>query len=324
MHRIISIGLCLILSLIVVVPAFAQGGENAAWQAIEDERDARRRAERLVSFINAYERSSRRPEADIMLVNYWISNKDNARIMQHAEAFRQNLPSADNASKAFVYTQAMVAAATLNNVAKTVEFSGYALQAEPENLTVLGFLARLNLPNPAEALKHAQKALTLPRPATMGEAQYNSLQASLNGVVGNALFLEQKFKEADEKLSIALKANPKDHVNQFRLGFSNISLAGDAAKAASAANDDLIKAMTATPVQTEAVDAAKAKVEAESQNALKHRDMAIEALAKAVAIGGQFGSQAKQLLDSLYQSKNKSLDGLDAFLGQKKAELGLP
>jgi hypothetical protein len=321
--RVGRIGLSLILGLVCSIPAIAQGGENNAWQSIQDERDARRRAEQLESFIRNYASSAHRPEADFMLVDYYAQNKDNAKIMQHADSFRLNLPSADNTAKARIYTQAMVAAATLTNVSKTVEFGNYALQADPNNLTVLVFLAGNGLPDPNKALEHAQKAISLPRPATMNEQQFATMQGRMHGTVANSFFAQQKFREATEHYSIALKAVPKDHAGQYRYGFASVTLAGASAAAAQQANEDLIKAMAATPSNPEAVAAAKEKMETASKEALAHRDVALEAIGKAVALGGQFAPQAKQLLDSLYKSKTGSLDGEDQFIAQKKAELGL-
>jgi tetratricopeptide (TPR) repeat protein len=323
LNRLTGIGLSLILGLVFVAPAFAQGGENNDWLKIQDERDARRRAELIDSFIKTYQNSAHRPDVDFMLVDYYLANKDNAKIMQHAESFRLNLPSADNPAKTRIYTQAMVAAATLNNIQKTVEYAGYALQADPNNLTVLVFLAGNNLPDPAKALEHASKAVSLPRPATMTEAQFTSMQGRLHGVLANSLFGQQKFAEANEHYALALKVNPKDHASQFRFAYGSINLAGAAANAAQIANNDLIKAMAATPADPAKVEEAKAKVEAVSKQALTHRDEAVDAMAKAVAIGGQYAAQAKQLLDSLYKNKTGSLDGEDQFIAQKKTELGL-
>ena len=53
-------------------------------------------------------------------------------------------------------------------------------------------------------------------------------------------------------------------------------------------------------------------------------DTAIESLAKAIAISGTaIPAVARQELETLYKNKNKSLDDLDQFIGQKKTELGL-
>lgn len=319
----LQIGLSLILGLAFVAPAFAQCNENSDWQAIEDQKDKRQQAELLERFVDRCSRSGRRPDADFMLLDFYLQNRDNAKIIAHAEKYRQAPPTADTAAKAKIFTQAMVAAATLQDVKRTVEYSGYALQAEPNNLVVLGFLAGNNLPDPAKALEYATLAVTVPRPATMREEQYATLQARMHNTVANGLFGQSKFAEANEHFAISLKANPKDHVTQFRYGYSLFRLAADSAAAAQTANDELIAIMVATPVNTAAKDAAQAKVDAASKQALANMSEAVEALGKAVAIGGQYASQAKPLLDTLYKSKTGSLDGEDQFIAQKKTELGI-
>jgi len=323
MKRRIQIGLALLLLTAMAIPVFAQGGENNAWLAIQDERDARRRAELLESFIRTYQSSSHRPDVDFMLVDYYVQNRDNAKIMQHAESFRLTLPSADNAAKARVYTQAMVAAATLNNIDKTKEYGKYALDADPSNLTVLVFMGGNGLPDPKTAFGYVEKALTLPKPLTMQQAQYDSMMARMHGLAGSQLFAEQKYQEATPHFLEALKANPKDHAIQFQYGFASVNMAGMSAQSAQAANEELIKVMSATPSNPDEVAAARSKVDNLSKQALEYRDTALEAFAKAVAIGGQFSAQAKQLLDNVYQNKNGSLEGEDQLIAAKKTELGI-
>jgi hypothetical protein len=323
MKRTLLIVCCLSFVLTAALPAFSQGGENNAWLAIQDQRDARRRAELIESFIKNYANSSHRPDVDKMLVEFYVQDKSHAKVMQHADSFRLTLPSADNASKAAIFTQAMVAAASLNNIEKTKEYGGYALTAEPNNLTVMGFLAGNNLPDPAKALEYAQKVVATPKPASMAEANYQVIVSRMHGVVGNSFFGQNKFKEANEHFLLALQTNSRDHAMHYRVGFASMNLMGQAAQDAQTANDDLIKAMTATPTNAEAVANFRAKVDSESKAALAYRDAAMDSFARALAIGGQFAPQAKQLLDSLYSNKNKSLDGEEAFIAAKKAELGI-
>lgn len=322
MNRMTKSALCLFVCLTFAMPVFAQGGENAAWQAIEDQRDLRRKAELLEKFIKDYAQSGRRPDADFQLIDFYSQNKDYQKILQSASDYQQRPPSADPAAKVRIFTQAMVAAASLPNIPKTSEFGGYALQADPNNLTVLAFLAGNNLPDPKKALEYAQKALTLPRPPTMKEEQYASMTGRLHAMVALPLLADQKYKEGKEHLQIALKANPKDHASHYRLAAADVTLMGAAVKAAQDSNDLLIKAMSATPTNQAEVDAAKAKVDAASKEALELRDEAIDSLAKALAIGGPFTSLAKPLFEGLYQNKNKSLEGQEQFIAQKKAELG--
>jgi tetratricopeptide (TPR) repeat protein len=330
MKKLARIGFCLALCLVMTVPAFAQGGENAAWQAIEDQRDLRRQAELLESFVKSYANSAHRPEADFKLVQYYVSNNDHAKIMNHAEGFRTNLPSADASAKTKMFQEAMFAAYQLKNIPKVVEFAGYSLQADPNNLTVLTLLARANLPDPAKAVEHANKALLIPRPATMTPDAYEKNQGYMHAIVAFPLFQQQKFAEAQEHLSIALKTNPKDQAAQFQYGFISVNLAGVSAKDAQEANNNLVRAMTATPTVPADVDAAKAKVEAASKQALVHRDNAIDALAKAVALGSLptgsnpgMTAEAKRYLDAMFTNKNGSLTGEDQLIADKKKELGL-
>jgi len=339
MKQVVRIGLCLALGLVVSIPTFAQqSGENGAWQAIEDQRDAHRKAELIETFIKNYPSSPHRPDVDYILVNFYLENKDNQKLMQHADSFRLTLPTADNASKTRIYSQAMVASATIGNVPKLVEYAGYALQADPNNLTVLALLAGSNLPDPVKALEHAQKALTVPRPATMTQEQYDRTIARMHGVVALPLFSQQKFAEAQEHLAIYLKATPKDADRQYQYGFASINLAQKSAQDAQEANLAMLKA--ANEKNQAAQDAAKTKMEAASQAALKHRDDAIDAFARVVALAPAtpaatpaaapgaptpptVATQAKALLESLYKSKEGKLDGVDQLVADKKKELGL-
>lgn len=323
MNRLSKIATSLVLALIFALPAFPQGGENNAWQAIEDQRDLRRKADLLVDFIKNYSNSGRRPEADFILLDFYAQNKDHQKILQMAEEYRQRPVAAGPEAKGRYFLSAMVAAASLQDVKRTVEYADLALEAEPNNFTVLSFLAAQNLPNPAKAMEYAQKAVTLPKPATMLDTAYTASMGRMHAKLAEPLMAEGKLTAAREHLEAALKANPKDQATQFRLGFTNVNLMGNAAKAAQDANDAYYKAMSATPANTQAADQAKAVMETMSKTALELRDVAMESLGRAVAIGGPFTAQAKQLFDSLYQNKNKSLEGADGFVAQKKAELGL-
>jgi tetratricopeptide (TPR) repeat protein len=322
MKRSVCIALLFMLSL-AVVPAWSQGGENQAWQAIEDERDARRKAELLQSFIGRFRDSPHRPDADKMLVNYWNENKDYQKIMNHADTnFRLEQASADAASKSLIFTQAMMAAVSLkSNNEKVAEFARYALDADPNNLTVLILMAGSNLPTPEKAKEYAQRAVTVPRPATMPEDQWLRLEFQRHSILGNYYFAENKFKEANGEFALALKVRPKDHPTQFRAGYASLNLATQSAQAARTVNDDLIKA-TADKAPTSALAELSVKQSAHEKEALAYRDEALDAMAKAVALGGQFAEPAKKLFDSLYMSKNKSLDGQDQYLAQVKAALG--
>jgi tetratricopeptide (TPR) repeat protein len=338
MKRITPVSLCLLLGLALVVPAFSQGGENAAWQAIEDEKNTRRQAELVETFIRNYSSSPHRPDADKMLVNFWVANKDNAKIVNHADTFKQSLPSADNASKSIIYTQAMVAAATLNNVKKTTEFGELALAADPKNFMVLAFLSSSNLFDRKTSVDFARRAAELPRPPTMADAQYQSLMTRVKNIVasGNAapaaagpsalvssaqaLMNQKKYSEAVEIYGQALQQSPKDASLHYQVALAHYYVMAEAAQTVQAANDEQIKAMNAN-AQAD-VEKAAAKKEQFTKLTLEKRDAAIDSLAKALAIAGT-NADAKKMFDALYQNKKGSLEGQDQLIAEKKKELGL-
>src|SRR5262249_42619046 len=145
--------------------------------------------------------------------------------------------------------------------------------------------------------------------------------ARLHNMVSLPLFAQKKFADARDHLEWVLKADPKNQEAQYRHGFASVNLMGEAVKAAQDANTAMMRAAAA---QNQAeTDAAKAKQESAQKQALELRDAALDSLAKAVAIGGPYTEQAKPLFDSLYQNKNKSMDGADQLIAQKKSELGL-
>jgi tetratricopeptide (TPR) repeat protein len=340
MKRITPISLCLLLGLALVIPAFGQGGENAAWQAIDDEKNTRRQADLLVDFISRYSSSPHRPDADKMLVNFWVSNKDNAKIVNHADTFKQSLPSADNQSKSIIYTQAMVAAATLNNVKKTTEFGDLALAADSKNFMVLAFLASSGVVDQKTAIDYARRASELPQPRTMAPQQYQSLMTRVKNLVASAnapaagagpsplaksaqdLMVQKKYPEALEIYAKVVEQNPKDALIHYQVALAHYYIMADAAQNVQQANDEQIKAMIATPTVQADIDKAAAKKEQFTKLTLEKRDAAIDALAKTLAIIAT-NADAKRLFDALYQSKKGSLEGQDLLIAEKKKELGL-
>lgn len=323
MKRLVPLSLSIVFCLVFAVDAFSQcNNENSLWQAIEDQKDARRRAEQIDSFIRSCSSSPHRPDADKMLVSYWLTNNDHKKIMDHADNFQQSLPSADAASKATIYTQAMASAYTLSNFPKTNEFGGLVLRFDPNNFFVLQFMASTGLLDAAKTLEYAEKAVQLPKPATMQEAQYQTAMGRMEGILGLNAYTQKKWKDAAAHFEKALKLNPKNHDNQFRLGMATMQLMPEAVQGAQTANEELIRAMTKEPKVQADIDKATAKVDEFSKSALALRDSAMDSFARAYAIGGNSAAQAKQLLDTLYNNKNKNLEGIDAFIAAKKTELG--
>jgi len=322
LKSIATAAVCLLFSLTCIETSWAQSAESGAWQALKEEKDALRQAKMLDSFITNYPDSSDRPEADRMLAEDYTQTKDNTKLLQHAENFRRTQPNADKASRSLIYSRAMLAAAGMGNNEKFKEYGLAAIEAEPDNLTVLVLLAGTSpLFTPEETLEFARRALNIPRPADMAEGQYRSLEARMHGVLGNELLTGKKYGEAAEHFEQGLMANPKDHTVQYRYGLANVHLAGMAQEAA-AANAEELKIVQKAGKATESLQPVTGKSTA-MEASMKYRDIALDAMAKSVAIGGQFMIEAQQVLDKLYTLKTGSLDGELEFIARKKADLGL-
>jgi Tfp pilus assembly protein PilF len=313
--------LFLTLSLAIALPALPQGNESKDWSSLQDQKDQKKKAEALEAFIKKYPTSSRRPGADADLVEIWAKSSDNTKILSFAEEYKKAPPSPDAAAKSKIYTQAMVAAISTNKADKAAEYGEAAIEADPNHFQALYVMARTGLPNPEKALEYAQKALALPKPQNIAQETYNKQMATLHGAVAIPLFNQKKFADARDHLEAVLKADPKNQEAQYRHGFASVNLMGEAVKAAQDANTAALKAAAS---QNEAEKAAAlAKQESAQKQALELRDAALDSLARAVAIGGTYTEQAKPLFDSLYNNKNKSMDGADKLIKEKKDELGL-
>jgi hypothetical protein len=328
--RLLSLGLAAVLSLAIALPAFAQGNENRDYQAIQDERDQRKQREMLEKFINNYPNSAHRPDYDLQLMALYYGNKDWQLMIRHADNFALTQGTADPEKKSSLFTLAMEASRQLKNDSKFNEFSEKALAANPNNLSVLLTLSRGLAENPPaekeakaaamdKALGYAEKAKNVPKSAKITDAEWTSTQARVQGIIGMIYFNLEKWPEAGTAFAEYLKVNPTDGLHQYRYGIcvyrqlqqtlANLQQLNSDAKLAQAAgdNDRLSAYIDRLNLRTK---------EFETQ-----RDLTIDAMAKAHAIGGPFADSAKEILKPLFNQKTGSLEGIDPFIASKKAEL---
>lgn len=303
------------------LPALPQGNEAKDWQSAQDQKDQKKKAEAMEAFIKKYPTSTRRPAADAELVDLWLKNNDTGKIVPFAEEYKKAPPSPDAAAKTKIYSQAALVAYSGGNIEKAADFGEAAIEADPNHFQTLSFMAQAQLRTPEKAFDYAQRALALKKPENIAPDAYNKTVAKLHGLVALPMFAQRKYADAREHLEFMLKDNPKNQEAQFRHGFASVNLMGEAVKTAQDANTAMLKAAAASNKADQ--DAAMAKQESAQKQALELRDAALDSLAKAVAIGGPYTEQAKPLFDSLYQNKNKSMEGADKLIADKKAELGL-
>jgi hypothetical protein len=318
--------------LAVAGSAFAQSGENKDWQAIQDERDARKLKSLIEDFVSAnkYPNSVHRPELDIKLMGLYSDNKDLAQMIKHADYFALTQGSADAQSRTKFYTLAMEAARQLGNLNKMNEFADRALTADPNNISVLMTMARTLSENPPpdpaarntamdKAMGYAQRAQKATKPEKTADAEWQGAQSRLHGILGLIYFSKSQWPDASTEFSEYLKKYPTDGQGQYRYGVTVFNQLQITLATLQEVQTQAIKARDAG--DAEKVDAYVVRLTALTKDFETQRDLIIDALAKALAIGGPYATQAHQIIDPLYKQKHNSLDGLDPYIQQKKTEM---
>jgi len=334
MRRVVAVGLHALFVFVLMTPAFGQGGENNAYQAIQDEMTFQRKLQLIKDFIRNYSNSQYRPDLDIQLMRMYTQNKDWGEMLLHADSFRLTQPSADARSRVSIYTLAMVAAGELKNFEKVQEFGDRVLEADPNDLNALNMLTSLitdRLPQDAaardaalnKALGYVKRAAAAPKPANIPDADWTRAQAGVKSKLGFIHLNKGEFAEAGKAYEEAVKGNPIDGLSQYRLGLAYLYQLPQVLQALQAAVKNLQEAHAAKADEKK-LEELIAKQQELEKDVVQKRDLAIDALARAVAILGPAGAEARKQLEPLYANKNnKSLDGLDQFISSKKAELGL-
>jgi tetratricopeptide (TPR) repeat protein len=337
MKRIAHLGFPLLMILAVALPTLAQTPDTDAYRTLYNEKDPAKQAELCEKFLAetgaAFKDSMYREGTYLTMFRNYIVLKNWAKALDAAEKIDQLVPTVKPANKINTYTQAMAVGQQTNNIPKITQFGEKILAMDPNNLNALITLAPIlvaQLPEDAaakdaalnKAMDYSKKALALPKPANVQDAQWQQVQAQLHSTVAFVYLNKLQYAEATGEYEQALKSDPKDGIDQWRLGLGYQGLArsvqpqlveaynkeneAKAAKAEQSVQDDLV-----------------AKREALLKDFNEKRDKAIDALARAVALGGQVAPLALPTLQALYKNKKESLDGLDDLIAEKKNELGV-
>jgi len=328
LKRLVSLGLAAALSLAIALPAFAQGNENKDYLSIQDERDQRKGRDMRVKFIKDFPNSAHRPDMDLELMALYYSSKDWQLMIQHADNFGLTQPTADPEKKSNLYTLAMEASRQANNLNKYNEFADKALTANPNNISVLMTLARALAENPPadataraaameKALGYAEKAKAAPKSAKISDAEWLSTQAKVQGIFGVIYNNQEKWPEASNAFAEFLKVIPNDGQNQYRYGFCVYRQLQNTLSILQQLNSDAQLAQKAERDLTPYIE----RLNVRTKEFEVQRDLTIDAMAKAIALGGPHAEAARVILTPLYNQKNGSLDGIDPYIAAKKAEL---
>jgi tetratricopeptide (TPR) repeat protein len=325
-------GLILLLLGMLAVPAYAQDitdpKEYDAYKAIFDEKDQAKKGELAEKFLADFPKTTARIQAYTFALLGYAQGGVWAKALDIAEKQPTLAPAADDKLKLMVIQVGLGAAQQLKNVAKTQEYAEKSLTANPNDLNALLALSGIlssSLPT-AEAPRQAQitraleitnRALKQPMPQGVQPADWNPVQVQLNRTVCQLHLNQKKYEETITACQQALKLNSKDAGSYYLTGLALKYQVPPLQDSYRSAIDEYNANRTGDPAL---VAELKAKSDAMLAAAEAKLDEAIGAFAKAVAIGGI--NEARTELENLYKGKNNgSIDGLDALIAQKKAEL---
>jgi len=264
--------------------------------------------------------------------NSYATSGNVAKTIETADKLGTIVPNADAKLKTAVYGGAMAVAYQANNTAKTIEYGEKLLAIDPTNLNALMVLPPallVSLPAAGgardaaltKAQDYSKKLLAATKPAGVGDPEWQSVQAQAHASIGQVLLTKNQYPEAAAEFVQTLKLNPKDEGTHYQLGVVYSNQATAAQKLALDAYTAENAAKTAKADQLQ-IDELAARRDALQTDFRTKRDMAIDEFAKAVALAGPNAAPARTQLERLYKSKNnESLEGLDAFIAQKKTEL---
>jgi hypothetical protein len=151
----------------------------------------------------------------------------------------------------------------------------------------------------------------------MSDADWKATQGRLHGLLGQIYFSQGKMPDAGNEFLEFLKTSPSDGLGQYRYGMATYTQLQQTLANLQALNTEA----QAAKARGEDVSAYADRLTEKNNLFLTQRDVTIDAMAKAYAIGGPFAADARKIIEPLFKQKNGSLDGLDPFITSKRAEL---
>jgi tetratricopeptide (TPR) repeat protein len=338
MKRTACLGLLLLLIGASAIPSFAQASTpDGLYTIFFNEMDPAKKVALGEQFINnadpAFKSSQYLPYIFQTVFNSYVGGNNLPKAMETADKLGTLVPNANNNLKGFVFGSTMALAYQANNAAKTVEYGDKLLAIDPTNINALMFIPTAligNLPQAAPAkeaaLSKAQdystKLLAQPKPMGVGDPDWNSIRAQAHFNVGFAQLSKNQLQEAITSFEESIKLNKKDDQAHYQLGIAYSNQLPDLQKQVLAAyeKENAAKSARADSIQIDELAATRQALEEDYR---AKRDLAIDSFARAVAIAGPVKDPARQQLDRLWKAKHdNSMDGLEAFIAAKKAELG--
>jgi tetratricopeptide (TPR) repeat protein len=319
MRRIGHIGLALALCLALALPLMSQAPPQPAAKN-RTEYDA------YIAFYN-----DQNPQTKITAGEKFLSD--------HAGSDFTN-------AVAFALGNALQAAQQSNNFDKIMEYGDKTLANNPNDLNaqmVLSALIPERLPPDGPAKTQAiNKAMDLAnkahdqvealfkgaKPADVDQATWDAQRTQFTALVHATLglihYTKGEYNESIAMYETVVPLTPKDQRAWLLIGIGYGVQTTEAQKLVAEAYEKENAAIAARADQIQ-IDDLKAQREALKADFDGKLAKTVDALAKAVAVPDMgFTQPAREQLQKYYRVQNAdSLDGMDAFIAQKKAELGV-
>src|SRR5215468_12527702 len=279
----------------------AQGEvQNSAYRTFYAEQNAQKKAELGEKFLTDFKESTYRAPILKTIMTIYVQGQNWPKVLEHAEKLPTELPDADNATKALVYTYGMAAAQATNNAPKTVDYGDKVLAVDPNNLQAQVFVATTipqGMPQDkaandraldlsTKALAGVQQYFGQPKPAEMTEAQWKQARVEyedqLHSARGLIYFNRADYGKSAEEYLEVIKNTPKDGVAHFYLGYTYRNETADLSKELVEAIKAFDAARLAKKPQPE-IDELAARRQGLQDEFTKKRDSSIDALATSVA-----------------------------------------
>ena len=310
--------------------------EYNAYNALYMEKNPQKKAELGEKFLTDFKETDFVSNTYTMIIGAYTGAQNWQKVIDAAER-AVTFPGADNRLKAFAYANAMVASQNLNQIDKVIAYGDKVLAIDPNDLNTMITMSAIipaKLPGDEAGKKAAldkaeglaKKALTgvdplLAQAPAAQKPQIVQIQSQLHGTLGLIAYDRMDYPKSIEEYDQAVKTNAKDDVAHFYMGADYQALSAQASRVyqeAVKAENEAKQAKQDQPT----IDELAAKRQGLENDVREKRDKSIDEYATAAAIGGVVAQDAKNALTKLWQAKNDNLDGMDAFIAQKKQQIG--
>jgi hypothetical protein len=251
-----------------------------------------------------------------------------AKVMESYDKMGTLAPKLADAEKARFLQVALLAATNGKNNPKAIAYAEEMLKGNPNDLNALVTLSGLlsgSLPaqDPqkgaqiAKTLEITNRAIAQPKPQGLADSQWNPIQQQLRETSCLMLLNQNKYPESIAECQAALKVNSKDAYAWYLIGMSH---KGQLPPLIKKYNEAIAKYNAEREKDPITVEENRAAYQAHDKVASDKKDEAVDAFARAVAIGGNVSAEAMKELKGLLMGMSDA--ELNKLIDDKKAQTG--